>query len=234
MSQTTTLSLYRFDRWRDRAWAISMMARARPALRRAPDIGFWKLFGSGTDEGFTPVPNLAVWGMLATWPDPQTAAARLEHTRLFQRYRARASEHWTVMLQATSVRGAWSGRAPFKLTGAGAQTPVAALTRATIRPRILGRFWRRVPDISAVIGADPNVMFKIGVGEVPWLHQVTFSIWPGPSEMAAFARRDGPHARAIQAVRDGQWFREELYARFSIAGEIGTWGGRSPLERTLR
>ena len=43
--------------------------------------------------------------------------------------------------------------------------------------------------------------------------------------MAAFARRDGPHAEAIRAVREGGWFAEELYARFRVVGETGTWGG---------
>ena len=92
-------------------------------------------------------------------------------------------------------------------------------------------FWRRVPDISAVIGADPNVSFKIGIGEVPLLHQVTFSIWPDAEAMAAFARHDGPHARAIAAVRSGDWFREELYARFAVIGARGTWEGRPAAER---
>ena len=86
-----------------------------------------------------------------------------------------------------------------------------------------------MPDISRAIGADPNVIFKIGVGEVPWLHQVTFSIWPDSAAMAEFARVDGPHARAIRAVRAGGWFREELYARFDVLGESGTWGGSSIL-----
>ena len=50
--------------------------------------------------------------------------------------------------------------------------------------------------------------------------------------MAAFARdMAGPHAQAIKAVRDGNWFREELYARFHILGDSGTWGGVHPLER---
>lgn len=48
--------------------------------------------------------------------------------------------------------------------------------------------------------------------------------------MAAFARHDGPHARAIKAVRDGNWFREELYARFDIVAERGTWQGAKPLQ----
>jgi spheroidene monooxygenase len=81
-----------------------------------------------------------------------------------------------------------------------------------------------------MIGTDPNVVFKIGIGELPMLHQITFSIWPGAAEMAAFARHDGPHAKAIKAVREGDWFKEELYARFSILGDRGTWGGISPLK----
>ncbi len=47
--------------------------------------------------------------------------------------------------------------------------------------------------------------------------------------MAHFARADGPHARAIRAVRDEGWFREELYARFRILGDAGTWNGSDPL-----
>ena len=80
-----------------------------------------------------------------------------------------------------------------------------------------------------MIGSDPNVAFKIGIGEVPLLHQVTFSIWPDAASMAHFARGDGPHGRAITAVRDEGWFAEELYARFSIVQDWGTWGGIRPL-----
>lgn len=109
--------------------------------------------------------------------------------------------------------------------------PLAVLTRATLRPRAALRFWNRVPDISGAIGSDPNVAFKIGIGEVPMLHQVTFSVWPDAATMARFARADGPHARAIRAVREGDWFREELYARFRILGAEGAWGGTDPLNR---
>jgi spheroidene monooxygenase len=73
------------------------------------------------------------------------------------------------------------------------------------------------------------VIFKIGIGEVPWLQQVTFSIWPDSATMAAFARSDGAHAQAIRAVREGGWFREELYARFRVLGDVGSWNGASPL-----
>jgi len=207
-----------------------MMGLARPALARVPGIGFWKLCGSGTGEGFTPIPNTGVYAILATWPDPETAARQTENASIFKRYRSKSIEDYTVFLAATSSRGAWSGVAPFERANPTSEGPVAALTRATIRPSVALQFWRRVPDISAVIGADENVAFKIGIGEVPWLHQVTFSIWPDTQDMAAFARKDGPHARAIKAVRDGHWFREELYARFNILGDRGTWEGQKPLQ----
>jgi spheroidene monooxygenase len=140
-----------------------------------------------------------------------------------------------VFLSPTSVRGRWSGAVPFDPAEPPAPGPVAALTRATVRPAVALRFWGRVPDISKVIGADPNVAFKIGIGEVPWLQQVTFSIWPDAGSMADFARRaGGPHAEAIRAVRDGAWFREELYARFRILGDAGSWEGGSPLDRLHR
>ncbi|SLN31121.1 spheroidene monooxygenase [Roseisalinus antarcticus] len=228
MQPCVTLSLFRFDRIRDRAWVFTQMGLARRAMARTPGIGFWKLVGSGVGEGFTPLPNTAVWGILATWPDRETAEEQTRDAPVFARWRARASEDWTAYLSTMSVRGHWSGVTPFAEASPTGTGPIAALTRATIRPRTALRFWARTPGISKVIGADPEVMFKIGVGEVPWFQQVTFSIWPDAEAMARFARR-GPHADAIRAVRDGNWFREELYARFRVVGDAGTWGGVSPL-----
>jgi spheroidene monooxygenase len=228
--QTVSLSFYRFDTAIDRLWAFAMMGLARASLRGIERIGFWKLCGSGTGEGFTWIPNTSVCAILATWPDLDTAQEQLGGARIFKRYRQRAAEACTLFLAPTSCRGFWSGDQPFRPEVALSAGPVAALTRATVQPFAALRFWGRVPDISAVIGADPNVLFKIGIGEFPLLNQVTFSIWPDTAAMASFARADGPHARAIRAVRQGGWFREELYARFQVLDAVGTWDGRSPLE----
>ena len=228
MSQIVTLSFHRFDTIPARLWAFSMMGLARRPLSRVPGIGFWKLCGSGAGEGFAPVPNTRVYAILATWPDAATARRALATAPVFARYRERAAEHWTVLLTPTSVRGRWSGRTPFAAGGRAPRGALAALTRGSIRPRILTRFWSRLPDISERIGADPDVAFKIGIGELPWVQQVTFSIWPDAAAMARFART-GAHAEAIRAVREEGWFSEELYARFAVVGELGTWNGTSPL-----
>lgn len=231
--QTVSLSLFRFPTISARLWVLGQMATARFALRATPGIGAWKLCGSGTGEGFTPVPNTQVWAILAAWDSPDRARTQTATAPVFRRWRAHASESWTVFLAPTSVRGEWGGEQPFRADAAPAPGPLAALTRATVRPSVAFRFWARVPDISATIGDDPNVIFKIGIGEVPLLHQVTFSIWPDTQTMAAFAREDGPHIRAIRAVRAGNWFREELYARFNVLGDAGTWEGRSPLAERI-
>ena len=218
-----TLSLYRFDGLPARLWAFAQMGLARPALRAVPGIGFHKLVGSGTGEGFTPVPNTGVYGILACWKDLDTARDAIAGARPFTRWRSRAAADWTVYLDTVSARGKWAGASPFTPASADGIGPLVALTRATLRPRSLREFWRRVPAISARIGDDPNTLFKIGIGEVPWLHQVTFSVWPDAASMADFARASGPHAEAIRAVREGDWFREELYARFRMVGTEGDW-----------
>lgn len=208
------------------------MAAARRPLSRIPGLQFWKLCGSGTGEGFTPSFNSGVFAILCAWQDRTTAETRLRDDNLFFRYRQKSCEDWTIFLAPVSVRGAWSGQTPFVTHDGDLDGPLAALTRATLRPRILLGFWRRTPAISQVIGADRNVAFKIGIGEVPYLQQVTFSIWPDAESMAAFARMPGgPHAEAIRAVREENWFREELYARFRILGDSGSWFGKSPLEK---
>ena len=85
VTQTVSLSFFRFAGPLARVWALTMMGGARLPLGRTPDIGFWKLCGSGTGEGFTPVPNTAVYAILATWPDAETARDRTQ-SGVFARY----------------------------------------------------------------------------------------------------------------------------------------------------
>ncbi|MGR3542620.1 MAG: spheroidene monooxygenase [Hasllibacter sp.] len=218
-----TLSLHRFG-LRRLPWVLGQMGAARLPLGRLPGLTFAKLCGSGTGQGFTPRPNPCVWAILAAWTS--AGAARDGLTRApFSRWQARADEVATLHLAPLSSRGAWSGRAPFAPGPSPGGAPLAVLTRATVRPRGLRGFWRREPAVSAAIGADPDVALKIGIGEVPFLHQVTFSVWPDAAAMRRFART-GAHAGAIRAVRAGGWFAEELYAHFALTAAHGTWEGR--------
>ncbi|EEW26232.1 spheroidene monooxygenase [Rhodobacter ferrooxidans] len=229
--QTVTLSLFRFDKPGSRFWLAGQMALARMALMGMKQVGFWKICGSGMGEGFTPQPNFTVWAILATWPDEETARRDIENAPVYKDWTKHASETWTIFLNPINSRGKWSGKEPFQPDGVMPEGALAVLTRASLRPHMAARFWGRVPDISAVIGTDPNIVFKIGIGEIPVLHQATFSIWPDTETMAAFARGNGAHGKAIKAVYDEGWFSEDLYARFRIAGAVGSWNGVDPLAK---
>lgn len=226
--QSVTLSLFRFGSVSARLWAFAQMGLSRGALARVRDLQTFKMCGSGVGEGFTPIPNTSVYAILGTWPDHDAARRAFLGAEVFRRYRDVASESLTIFLTPTSARGAWAGKAPFEAQDVALDGPIAALTRATVKPSVALKFWGQEPPVSRAIGQNPDVMFKIGIGEVPWMQQVTFSIWPDARSMAAFARADGPHADAIRAVREGGWFREELYARFRVDAVEGRWEGRTP------
>ena len=228
------MSFFRFDSVLARVWVLGQMGAARLDFARMPDVTFWKLCGSGVGEGFTPKPNTAVWAILAVWKDEDSARRAIDAAAVYTRWKSHASESWTVFLSTLSARGEWSGKAPFSETATRRDGPLAALTRATIKPTALRHFWGQEPAISAAIGRNRDVLFKIGIGEVPFLHQVTFSIWPDAKSMSEFARAGGPHAEAIRRVREGGWFREELYARFQVLGATGTWAGMNPLAQSER
>jgi spheroidene monooxygenase len=205
------------------------MGFARLPLARMPGLAFWKLLGSGTGEGFTPIPDTSVYAILCAWSDSEAAAAG-HAAPVFRRYAARAAETCRLTLHTVSARGRWSGRSPFLPDDVARAGPIAALTRATLRPGRALRFWRHGPAISARIGLDPAVRLKIGLGELPYFRQATFSIWPDAASMTRFARTAGPHAAAIRAVREERLFAEELYARFHVAAAEGSWHGRPAAE----
>lgn len=227
--QAVSLSFFRFGPLHRRLWAFTQMGFARRPLKRLPGADFVKLLGAGTGEGFTPIPDTSVMAVLVVWPDFEAARDAVSSAPVYRRLRGRAVESFTLYLEPVSVRGEWSGRLPFRASAGVPQGPIAALTRATIRPRAVLDFWRQAPAISRRIGSNGDVIFKAGIGEVPWLHQVTFSVWPDAARMAAFARVAGPHAEAIRKVRAEGWFSEELYARFAVRAHEGTWGGSDPL-----
>ena len=229
-TQIVAISFFRFEGVLQKLWAFSQMGFARKKLKKIKQISFFKLFGSGTGEGFTPYPNTSVYAILSVWNNLGEAENNIEEREIYENYRTHSIENWTVFLSPISSKGYWDKTNPFKPNKNEFKKKdhmLAALTRATIKPKIMLKFWSKVPAISKVIGNDKNVLFKMGLGEIPWFHQVTFSIWPNAETMSDFARKDGPHAKAIKSVREGNWFSEELYARFEVKKAIGKWCGKS-------
>ena len=94
--KAVSLSFFRFEGPGNKLWAFSQMLFARRPLGSVPGIGFRKLLGSGTREGFHPFPNFSVYAILATWPTVAEGRVRIAESEVYRRYRAHATEDWTV------------------------------------------------------------------------------------------------------------------------------------------
>lgn len=148
-------------------------------------------------------------------------------------WRARAAEWATLTLRPLWSRGRWRGRAPFgegELAAAEAvdtAAPVAAITRATLRVRRAGAFYRAVPAVAAAAVATPGLLLALGIGEAPLLRQGTLSVWRSLDAMRAFAHHSPAHAAAVRATPRVGWYGEEMFTRFAVEEATGTVDGRS-------
>lgn len=213
-----------------RLWGYLAFLLGRYRLRRAPGLRFFKMLGSGRDGGFGLKPSASRQGMFCVFDDDASIDAFLASDSLIQGFRAHAAEFFSVRLRATSTRGSWSGMKPFEgadaASGDGTAAPVAALTRASIRPGKALRFWRHAPPAEVSLGHAPGCLLAVGLGEAPVLRQATFSIWKNAAAMDAYARR-GAHQDAIRASAAGSFFTESMFVRFTPYDAQGLWHGSS-------
>ncbi len=224
-----TLHLWRVERT-GVARALLRMGRDRTPVRRTPGLRFAKLLGTGDGRTFTvrdADPHR--WGLLATWTSPEAAQDFEAHSEVARAWGRLAVEQWRVDLRPVASRGTWSGRRPFgDPVPKRSDGPVAALTRARLRPAAAAGFWRAVPPVSADLRDRPGLRAAVGIGEAPLGLQGTFSLWESGAAVREFARGDA-HAEVVSRTEPERWYAEELFARFDVVGSAGTLDGADPL-----
>ena len=225
--------------WRVRSTAVVLaMARVgyqRWSLRRVPGLRFAKLLGTGSGRTFTPRDaDLHHWALLTVFDD-ESAVQAFRTSLQVRSWRRIATEELLVQMRPLSSTGTWAGQDPF--ASAVPQRwdgPVAAITRAQIKPRLWRKFWSAVPPVVLDLSTREGLLFSIGIGEAPVGLQGTFSIWTSNRELTQFAYRSPAHQRAITATDQLQWYAEELFARLAVTSVSGTFLGRDPLAETGR
>ena len=180
--------------------------------------------GSGKD-GFNPFPDWTVYGLLQTWENEQDANTFFEESQLMKRYKSRASEHISVYLKNIKSHGSWSGKNPFKKSDSlSSDNPfIAVITRATIKKRLLFKFWRYVPTSQKSLKGNSGLIYTKGIGEVPFLQMATFSIWKDKESLFNFAYGSKEHKKAITETKRLDWYKEELFSRFQPYKSSGSW-----------
>ncbi len=200
-----------------------MMQFAHGHLANAKGLQFYKLMGSGKQDGFNPYPDWSTYSLLMTWENEQMADDFIQNSALYDAYRNKTEKVWTIYMKNIIARGLWSGKNPFETHVAiDEKLPtLAVITRATIRWRKLREFWKYVPTSSRPLADNKGLIYTKGIGEVPILQMATFSLWENEQALKDFAYHSPEHHRAIQKTRELNWYKEELFSRFQPYREEG-------------
>jgi hypothetical protein len=205
-------------------WGLARFPFGRFGMGRVAGLRFYKILGSGVDGGFWVKPSWTRQGLFCVF-DGDAAADAFLKSPLVAAYKAHAREFATVKLDPFSVRGSWGGFAPKPSIDAPAAGPLAALTRASIRPAKAAQFWRQSPPSEVQLQQAKGVELAVGLGEAPVFRQATFSLWASVADMDAYAR-SGAHQEAVKRSYGGNFFSEAMFVRFVPRELTGTWKGR--------
>ena len=212
--------------------ALSHLAIDRLPLALTSGLRFWRLLGVGQGRAFDPHADLQRYAMFTVW-NSYAALKRFEtQSSVMRRIHKQAEEVWTVHMRPVRWHGKWGGSDPFASI-----TPVEPpepgpwiiLTRATLNPSKRKTFLDAVPAVAEQLLKQPDYINSVGVGESPFLHQATISLWHTLPSVTTFAYGRSPHVDVIKRTRNERWYREELFARFRPLASTGTWDGVDPL-----
>lgn len=210
--------------------AFISMAIFRLPLVLNRKITFWKLLGCGKNGTFDIYPDFQQWGLLCVW-ESKTDYENFEKNSFIQKYwKWFAQEKWNLLCKPYESHGKWDSKQPFgqPLADRSYHGKICVLTRATIRKRKLMSFWKNVPTVAGSMTTAEGFITSVGIGEVPFIKQATFSVWESLDDVKKFAYRQREHAEVIKKTRSEDWYSEELFARFIPIETSGTIFGQNP------
>ena len=222
-------------------FALLAMAIHRFPLWFNKNISFFKLMGCGKNGTFDKHPDWQQWGILAVNKMPMDDSSIIKEELITQLYGAFIGrwvrlfncETWTIFLNPIEGHGSWDGKNPFgnisKKTDYNG--PIAVLTRATIRLSKLNSFWKNVNGVAKQMAGANGLITSIGIGEMPFIKQATFSIWENKELMKAFAYQMHQHKDVIKKTKKENWYSEDMFIRFIPTYTIGTINGSDPFKK---
>lgn len=214
-----------------RAWGWLRLAQGPSALKDTPGLLVAKVMGSGQDGGFGLRPSSSHQGLLCMFSTRGHAEAFMAGVQV-QSYLQRAREHWLGLLNITASRGEWDqlrwDTSPEEDLSqpANESAPLAALTRASIRPAKAMSFWRHAPASQADLNKASGCLLAMGLGEAPLIRQCTFTLWKDTASMLGYAHT-GAHQQAISAAYKQDFFSESMFLRMRVLSMQGLWQGRT-------
>lgn len=224
--------------------ALHSMALFRFPLMANKKINFFKLLGCGRNGSFDLQPDWRQYGIFSVCGDAASTSFTPDNYEQWKReyygpfiakwWQFCGCETWTIVLEPLLSHGKWAGKEIFPgLTNSPVAGPVCVLTRATIRPSKARDFWKNVAPVQNKMAGTKGLLFSVGIGEIPFLRQATFSVWHNETDMRAFAYSMAEHRDVIKKTRDRSWYSEEMFTRFQPLAWHGNLNGLPPLNADL-
>ncbi|NND75314.1 MAG: spheroidene monooxygenase [Ilumatobacter sp.] len=209
--------------------ALARLGFDRPRLARTDGLEFWRLLGTGRGDDTGPGADLRRTAVFAVWRTEADLERFMASSPIARRWK-KAEEAWHVRLRGIGGHGSWRGVDPLDgLTPGTSDGPIAVITRADVRARSWRAFGRAGREVDAELHTAEGLLAVIGIGEAPVGRLGTFSLWASSDAVRAFAYSMPRHQQVIEETRAGDWYGEELFARFEPFASTGTWDGRDPL-----
>ena len=96
MSQITTCTFFKLESFSNKLWAFSQMQLGRAHFKNIEGLVFYKLLGSGAENGFSSKPNFGTYALLCIWVSEIDANSFFEKNSFFNNYTSRSSDTFTV------------------------------------------------------------------------------------------------------------------------------------------
>ncbi|NII82920.1 MULTISPECIES: DUF3291 domain-containing protein [unclassified Pedobacter] len=210
-------------------FAFIGMAVLRLPLWLNKKCRFWKLMGSGKNAQVDLAPDYKHWAVLTTWDNRKDCDAFYRDSFVMKWLGFFGIESFHILLNPLSSHGLWSAVQPFKSDRiSNVHTDkIAVITRAAIKFNKLKEFRQNIKRAADAMRTAPGFILSAGIGENPFFDQATFSIWADADSMKNYAYKSFDHSDVIKLTREREWYKEELFARFSIVDTWGTLNGIS-------
>lgn len=175
--------------------------------------------GSGKNGTFDIHPDLNQWALLFTAKDTDTPAPKF----FYAYWKFFNCDIREFLLEPMEGHGLWDRKKVFGelCRQSNEDTPIAVLTRATIKLNRLKSFWKNVDNVAGEMSSVQGLVISYGIGELPWIKQATFSVWQNKRAMKDFAYNRNEHTEVIRKTRSEQWYKEEMFVRFRILSVKG-------------
>jgi len=191
-------------------------------------LKFYKLMGSGRNGTFDIMPDFNQWAIMVFFEADKYQEKDINHLSklllgkfILGWWKFFKADTRYFLLEPYAGHGTWDGQSFVdpKNKIADPEGKIAVLTRATIRLSRLQHFWKAVPKTAEQLEANKGFVYSVGIGEIPFIKQATFSVWESIEDMKAFAYKKMAHQDVIRRTRKESWYSEEMFLRFKIIRE---------------